>query len=77
MGHNLRMQADNSELVSIREGSAQIVRALELGPLAETLYFALPKGAQIYAQKGSGTPHVSLAELPASVERLPISTTNR
>ena len=52
-----------SEMVCIREGSARIVRALELGPLAETLCSALPKGAQIYAQKGGGIKHVSLAEL--------------
>ncbi len=77
MAHNTKMRTDQSELVCIREGSARIVRALELGPLAETLYFALPKGAAIYAQKGSGQKHVSLAELPASVEVVPITATAR
>jgi hypothetical protein len=55
-------QSEHSELIITRRGAKAIVRALHLGDLGVTLYYAPPKGE----------PTV-IAEAPDLIQRLPIS----
>jgi len=56
----------------IRQGSAGIVRALQLGPLGETMYFHVPKGTQLYVKNRSAKKHALLAQAPELLERVPV-----
>lgn len=64
---------NQSALVCIREGSTGIIRVLQLRPLGETVYFAMPKATQMYVQNRSGKNRTLLAQAPELLERLPFT----
>ncbi len=59
-------------IVCVREGSAGIVRGLELSVIGESASFALPRGAQLTAQEHNGNKNIQLAGGPMLVQRLPV-----
>jgi len=54
--------AHGNSLVCTREGNVDIVRALDLPALGESLNFALPHGAQVVASLQNHKPNTALKE---------------
>lgn len=63
---------NKNAIVCIRQGSARIVRSLELRATGETMDFHLPKGAVMYAQERSGGKPTLLAQVPELIQRIRI-----
>jgi hypothetical protein len=64
--------AHGNALVCTREGNVDIVRALDLPALGESLNFALPHGAQVVARLQNHKPNTALKEEASlSTERVP------
>jgi hypothetical protein len=61
-----------NSLLCIREGGALVVRSLEVAVEGETIYFHMPKGAPLYAQR-RGEKQVLLAQGPQLIERVPVA----
>jgi len=72
MAETASPSVNKNAIVCIRQGSARIVRSLELSTLGETLDFHLPKGAVMYAQKRSAKEPTLLAEAPQLIQRIPL-----
>jgi hypothetical protein len=73
-GHDSSARAETSSLVCIRSGGTLVVRAVEIGPLGETIYFQQPKGVQVYAQTRHGKKQTLLARAPELVQRVLVTT---
>jgi hypothetical protein len=74
MAETASPSVNKNAIVCIRQGSTRIVRSLELSAIGETLDFHLPKGAAMYAQKGSGKEPTLLAQGPVLTERIRVET---
>lgn len=61
-----------SDLICIRQGGTLVIRALEVGPAGETVYFHAPKNVTIEAQRRGSEQPVLLAMAPQLIERVPL-----
>lgn len=68
--------ASKSALVCNREGNVDVVRALELPGLGESIQFSLPRNLQLMANRQSHNATDQSAELHGLVQRVPV-TLNR
>jgi hypothetical protein len=68
-----RSFASKSSLVCAREGSALVVRALEIAGLGTSVDFALPRGAKLAEHKRNHNGYTQLAEAPMLIERIPVN----
>jgi len=61
-----------NNLVCVRGNRGLAVRALEVAPLGETIYFTMPKGDVMYAEKRDGKEPPLLAQSPELIQRIPV-----
>ena len=64
-------------LVLIRQGSAGIVRTLELAAIGTSVSFALPPESELLARNGQHIKYAQLAEGPMLIQRIPVTFTNQ
>ncbi len=76
-GHNASPSLSQDDLVCIRQGGRLVVRSLEIAQLGETIYFHMPKGARLSAQRRGNGNQTLLAEAPQLLERLPVTSSGK
>lgn len=63
----------NNAIVCVREGSALVVRALEMPSIGRSANFAMPRGTQLTAHNRNHKGYTQVAEAPVLIERIPVT----
>lgn len=71
------VSTNKSSLVCVRDGSALIVRVLEMPQIDRAVQFNMPRGARLMAKQSHGKKNVQMAEGPKLIERIPITLASR
>jgi hypothetical protein len=69
--------AEKNAIVCVRAGDALVVRALEMPAIGQAANFAMPRGAQLTAQRRIGSANKLLAEAPMLIQRVPVTLIGR
>ena len=76
MGTDVPSTTENA-LVLVRQGSAGVVRSLELPAIGTSVDFALPPNANLMARNGQHNNYAQLAKGQMLVQRIPITLSKK
>jgi hypothetical protein len=77
VSHNPSRSLAASNLICVRKGGTLVIRAFEVEPLGEIIYFHVPKNARLLSQQSTHDEHTLLAAAPELFQRLPVMASGK